>query len=180
MARGAADHLARIHVVDADITTLDVDAVVNAANDHLLPGGGVCGAIFRAAGPELDRECRRLGGCVTGGAKISGGYGLRARHVIHAVGPVWRGGGADEDRLLASAYARSLELARDHGLAAIAFPAISTGIYGFPADRAARVAVAAVADFLKNNDMPERVVLCCFGPASARAHQDALQNLREG
>ena len=133
-----------IHVWQGDITTLDVDAVVNAANESLLGGGGVDGAIHRAAGPGLLAECRGIGGCSTGQARITGGHDLRARHVIHTVGPVWMGGTRDEDALLASAYRESLALAREAGLRTVAFPAISTGIFGFPADRAARIAVDTI------------------------------------
>lgn len=170
----------RIRVVEADITTLDVDAIVNAANESLLGGGGVDGAIHRAAGPELLAECRALGGCPTGEARITRGWRLRARHVIHTVGPVWQGGGGGEDRLLASAYRSSLALADAHGLATIAFPAISTGIYAFPADRAAGIAVGAVAEYLEQGSQLREVVLACFATASARLHRDALAALAGG
>lgn len=164
----------RIEVVEADITTLAVDAIVNAANPSLLGGGGVDGAIHRAAGPELLAECRTLGGCATGEAKITRGYRLPARFVIHTVGPIWHGGDHDEDRLLASCYRHSLALAEANGLASIAFPAISTGVYGFPADRAARIAVATVRAFAADHARPARIVLCCFNAEQAALHRAAL------
>jgi O-acetyl-ADP-ribose deacetylase (regulator of RNase III) len=167
----------RIRIVDADITTLDVDAIVNAANRSLLGGGGVDGAIHRAAGPELLAECRALEGCETGEAKITRGYRLEARHVIHTVGPIWQGGGADEEQLLASAYASALRLARSHGLRSIAFPAISTGVYAFPPGRAAEIAVAAVADRLRGDPHFARVIFCCFGSASVAHHERAVRAL---
>ncbi len=153
----------RIAVVPGDITTFDVDAIVNAANTSLLGGGGVDGAIHRAAGPELLEECRALGGCATGSAKITRGYRLTARHVIHAVGPVWQGGGSGEPELLASAYRASLQLACDHRLASIAFPAISCGVYAYPVDQAARIALETVRDFLREAKTVERIYHVCFG-----------------
>lgn len=167
----------KIDIVEADITTLDVDAIVNAANDRLAPGGGVCGAIHRAAGPELARACAAIGSCPTGEARITKGYKLPAKYIIHAVGPVWKGGSANEDELLASCYRDSLWLAIDNKLDSIAFPAISTGIYGFPAPRAANVAVRAVAEILSRHPALERVVFCCFGKESADLHRQALAAL---
>jgi O-acetyl-ADP-ribose deacetylase len=164
-------------ILVADITTLAVDAIVNAANRSLLGGGGVDGAIHRAAGPDLLKECRTLGGCETGSAKITRGYRLPARHVIHAVGPVWQGGGSDEDALLGSCYRSALDLATEHKLASLAYPAISTGIYAFPADRAARIAVDTVASELPKRPAITRVVFCCFADQSAQHHIDAARDL---
>jgi O-acetyl-ADP-ribose deacetylase (regulator of RNase III) len=162
----------------ADITTLGVDAIVNAANRSLLGGGGVDGAIHRAAGPGLLTECRPLGGCATGSAKITGGHKLKARHVIHAVGPVWNGGNTDEEAMLAGCYRSALDLAVAHGLSSIAYPAISTGIYRFPADLAARIAVGTVASELASNARGiERVVFCCFSDEIAEHHKDAFAEL---
>ena len=169
---------ARLEVVTADITTLAVDAIVNAANTSLLGGGGVDGAIHRAAGPKLLTECRTLGGCATGSAKITRGYNLPARHVIHAVGPVWNGGGNGEADLLASCYRSALELAAEHGLQSIAFPAISTGVYRFPPDLAARIAVGTVVSEISANPREiKRVVFCCFSEESAKHHMNALTEL---
>jgi O-acetyl-ADP-ribose deacetylase len=166
--------MATLEAIQADITTLPVDAIVNAANTSLLGGGGVDGAIHRAAGPELLAECRTLHGCETGGAKITSGYRLPARHVIHAVGPVWHGGGEGEDDALASCYRSSIELGEIHGLAAIAFPAISTGVYRFPADRAAAIAVKTTAAALAAAPVVRRVIFCCFSSDAARLHARAL------
>ena len=151
-----------------------VDAIVNAANSSLLGGGGVDGAIHRGAGPELLAECRTLHGCATGDAKITRGYRLPAKHVIHTVGPVWHGGNDREDELLASCYRRALELAHANALSSLAYPAISTGIYRFPADRAAGIAVAAVADALVVATNVTEVIFCCFSRDSARLHEDVL------
>lgn len=169
-----------VQVIDADITTLDVDAIVNAANKELAPGGGMCGAIHRAAGLKLAKACAEIGGCPTGEARITPGYELPARWVIHTVGPVWGGGEAGEDRLLYKCYDASLKLAEDNGAASIAFPAISTGIYGFPAHRAAHIAVAATLDYLRGAQEMDvaspvsNVIFCCFGEESVLLHRQAL------
>ena len=167
----------RISVQKVDITTTKVDAIVNAANSSLRGGGGVDGAIHRAAGSGLLEETRQMGGCDTGDAKMSGGYDLPAAHVIHTVGPVWHGGGQGEDELLASCYRRSLEVARDAGLKSVAFPAISTGVYGFPPDRAAPIAVKTVAEFLSVHNLPDTTVFACFSEESARLHREALSQI---
>jgi O-acetyl-ADP-ribose deacetylase (regulator of RNase III) len=168
----------RFDIVVADITTLDVAAVVNAANRSLLGGGGVDGAIHRAAGPELYEECKTLGGCETGSAKITGGHRLKAKHVIHAVGPVWQGGGSDEEALLAGCYRSALDLAAAHALNSIAYPAISTGIYRFPADLAARIAVGTVASEVASAPRGmTRVLFCCFSPEGAEHHSNAFAEL---
>jgi O-acetyl-ADP-ribose deacetylase (regulator of RNase III) len=168
---------ARLEVIVADITTLCVDGIVNAANSSLLGGGGVDGAIHRAAGPELLTECRALHGCTTGDAKITRGYRLAARHVIHAVGPVWHGGTEGEDGLLASCYRRAIELAQANSLGSIAFPAISTGVYRFPADRAAGIAVSATAQALATAPALTRIIFCRFSKDSAKLHEQALAGI---
>ncbi len=167
-----------LDVVVADITTLDVGAIVNAANRSLLGGGGVDGAIHRAAGPDLLEECKKLRGCETGSAKITRGYRLKAKHVIHAVGPVWGGGGKNEEALLASCYRAALDLAAANALASIAYPAISTGVYRFPADVAARIAVGTVAAEIAAHPRGiMHVTFCCFSPDSAEHHKDAFAEL---
>ena len=168
----------QLDIIVADITTLEVDAVVNAANRSLLGGGGVDGAIHRAAGPELLKECEAMGGCDTGSAKVTRGYKLRAHHVIHAVGPVWSGGNNNEEALLASCYRTSLDLAAATGLKSIAFPAISTGVYRFPANLAARIAVGTVSSEIAAQPRGmKQVIFCCFSEESAEHHKTAFAEL---
>lgn len=167
----------RMRVVEGDITLLDVDAIVNAANSSLLGGGGVDGAIHRAAGPGLLEECRLIGGCPTGEARITGGHRLKARHVIHTVGPVWRGGTRGERDLLAACYRNSLSFAEQHGVRSIAFPCISTGAYGYPKAAACDVAVETVEAWLAEHELPETVLFCCYDEEDARLYRERLERL---
>jgi O-acetyl-ADP-ribose deacetylase (regulator of RNase III) len=168
----------QVRAIQADITSLEMDAIVNAANSTLLGGGGVDGAIHRAAGPDLLDECRRLGGCPTGEARITGAYRLKARRIIHTVGPVWRGGAYGERELLASCYERSLRLTTQNGLRSIAFPSISTGAYGFPLDLAAPIAVDAVLEITSRSDDIDEVVFCCFSAHDLALYQQLLSAAR--
>jgi O-acetyl-ADP-ribose deacetylase (regulator of RNase III) len=167
---------ARIELFEGDITALDVDAIVNAANERLAPGGGVCGAIHRAAGPELAEACARLGSCPTGGARATPGFKLKARFVIHAVGPVWQGGGTGEPDKLAGAYRAAVRNAAAPGGRARAFPGISTGIYGYPLESATQIAVRTIREELERPGAPERVIFACFGPDIAQAYRQALSS----
>lgn len=167
----------RIQVIQGDITKIEADAIVNAANNTLLGGGGVDGAIHRAAGPELLEECRKLNGCETGKAKITKGYRLPAKYVIHTVGPIWRGGNNNEDELLASCYRSSLQLALDNGIKTIAFPSISTGAYRFPVKRAAGIAMREISRFLEKSDGIDKVLMVCFDKDTAEAYTEALRGL---
>jgi O-acetyl-ADP-ribose deacetylase (regulator of RNase III) len=173
----ATDILNRMQVVRGDITQLDVAVIVNAANESLLGGGGVDGAIHRAAGPGLLAECRTLGGCPTGQAKLTGGHNLKARHVIHTVGPVYDGGGYGEAQLLRSCYLESLRLAAEAGLATIAFPCISTGVFGYPKAEACEVTVSTVIEWLTTHELPHVVTFCCFGTEDLELYRSRLRDL---
>ena len=167
-----------LQIVTADITTLEVDAIVNAANAALAPGGGVCGAIHRAAGPELAEACRGLKGCAVGDAKITDGYSLSAKHVIHTVGPVYEGGGHGEAKMLASCYRQCLEVAHEKGLTSIAFPCISTGIFGYPAREAASIAIQTTTAWLNSGREPSRIICCCFAEPDAAIYRETLTESR--
>lgn len=169
--------LEKIEIIQADITRLEVEAIVNAANEKLLGGGGVDGAIHRVAGPELLEACRELHGCPTGEARITKGYNLPARYVIHTVGPVWHGGDHNENNLLASCYRNSLQLAVDHKLRSLAFPSISTGVYRFPIERASRIALRVILDFIETEEAAPRVVMACFSEQDLEVYRQAYQDL---
>jgi O-acetyl-ADP-ribose deacetylase len=173
----SASITSRMRIFRGDITRLNVDAIVNAANESLLAGGGVCGAIHRAAGPELEIECRKLGGCPTGQARITKGYKLPAKYVIHAVGPVWHGGNAGEEDLLRSCYRSCLELAESRQLTSLAFPCISTGIFGYPKELACAVALATVGEWLRGHDLPGEVIFCCFAEDDEKLYAEAIARL---
>lgn len=170
----SGDPKSRIEIILGDITQQKVDAIVNAANTSLLGGGGVDGAIHRAAGPRLLEECRMLQGCNIGSAKITGGYNLPAAHVIHTVGPIWRGGNHNEDRLLADCYRNSLRLAHEYKLCSVAFPSISTGVYGFPVERASPIAISEILLHLEQNQCPEKIIMVCFDVDTYDAYRKAL------
>ena len=167
----------RIEIIQGDITKLSVDAIVNAANERLRAGSGVCGAIHDAAGPELEKECLTLGGCKTGEAKITKGYNLPAKWVVQAVGPVWHGGNKGEDELLAGCYRNSLALAEKHNIKTIAFPSISTGIFGFPIERAVKIAIGEVKGFLSENTSIEKVIFVCFSKEDYNYYREGLNNI---
>jgi len=169
----------QIEIIQGDITQLTVDAIVNAANEELMPGGGVCGAIHRAAGAGLWEECRPLRGCATGEAKITKGYNLPAKWVIHTVGPVWEGGNYGEDELLASCYRQSLALAEQYQIKTIAFPAISTGVYGFPMERACKIAIAEVKKFFQQTNSLEQVIFVCFGQSAYDLYTKTMPEVTE-
>ncbi|MDG4718560.1 MULTISPECIES: macro domain-containing protein [Thalassospira] len=169
-----------LEIISADITTLDTDAIVNAANVQLRPGGGVCGAIHGAAGPELALACQPLAPCPAGEARITPGFGLRARYVIHTVGPVWQGGTNNEAEMLAACYRNSITLAQNNNLNSIAFPAISTGIFGYPEDQAAGIAIATIADMAARFDAMPQIYLCCFSPSMRSYLEEALHKACKG